>query len=257
MGREAEAGRRNRSKLTAVPNLPEEPPGAPSRRQAFRGKRTKAVKLDQPSLDDVARAHPGRSLTLGKERKALQFYGTPEEPNAFAMDSLEFLFIVAQYYRGNTPLRLIMILIANQKAGGPIELTQERMAEILDVHRTQVNETLAELMELGIVMMLARGRYRINPVYSWRGAQLVRNADGTSEYTEVEQSDVLREIWDSGLPEQVKYPSLDSLKDAIEQDKKARAAKRRQRQEERRAAEKRAKVGQTETLFDDIDADQE
>ncbi|MER5638097.1 helix-turn-helix domain-containing protein [Kitasatospora sp. NPDC002227] len=258
MAREAEAGRRNR-KLTAVPDLPEEAPAAPTRRQVFRGKRTKAVaSLDQaPTLDDVARAHPGRSLTLGKERKALQFYGTPEAPNAFAMDSLEFLFVVAQYYRGNLPLRLILILIANQKAGGPIELTQERMAEILGVHRTQVNETLAELMELGIVMMLARGLYRINPVYSWRGAQLTRNPDGTSDYTEVDQSDVLREIWDSGLPEQVKYPSLDSLKEAIENDKKAREAKRLKRREERQAAENRAKVRQTETLFDDIDADQE
>ncbi|MFJ5122410.1 hypothetical protein [Kitasatospora sp. NPDC088548] len=258
MGRQSEAGRGNR-KLQAVPDLPEEAPAAPSRRRVFRGQRTKAVaKLEQsPSLDDVARAHPGRSLTLGKERKALQFYGTPEEPNAFAMDSLEFLFVVAQYYRGNTPLRLIMILIANQKAGGPIELTQERMAEILDVHRTEVNEKLAELMELGIVMMLARGRYRINPVYSWRGAQLTRNPDGSTEYTEVDQGDVLREIWDSGLPDQVKYPSLESLKAAIKRDKDARAARRLKRKEERQAAENRAKVGQTETLFDDIDANQE
>lgn len=256
MGKEAEA-REPKRRLSAVPEAPAEPVAEPSRRQAFKGRRTKPVAA---SLDDVARAHPGRSLTLGKERKGLQFYSKAEEPNAFAMDSLEFLFIVAQFYRGNLPLRLIMILIANQAAGGVIDLTQERMAEILDVHRSRISETLAELMEHGIVVMLGRGKYRINPVYSYRGAQLKRSPDGTSEYIEVDQADVLREIWDSGLPEQVRYPSLDSLVAAIESDRKAREEARQERRAQRLAAEeehKRAKFGQTETLFDDIEADQE
>ncbi|MGP4001692.1 helix-turn-helix domain-containing protein [Streptomyces sp. 8N706] len=181
----------------------------------------------------MVRAHPNRDIAISKERKGLTFYGTDEQPNAFAMDSLEFLFIVAQYYRGNLPLRLILILIANQRAGGRIELTQERMADILDVHRSRVSEVLQELMEQGIVVKMERGVYRVNPVYSFRGAEFVRNQNGKIEYTEVSQRDVLDELTNSNMPELVRYPSLQALEEAIAEDRKMRAERRAARAKER------------------------
>jgi hypothetical protein len=33
-------------------------------------------------LDEVARRYPSRKLTLGAERSQLEFYGTPQAPNA-------------------------------------------------------------------------------------------------------------------------------------------------------------------------------
>ncbi|MFF4402682.1 hypothetical protein [Streptomyces sp. NPDC001480] len=48
-------------------------------------------------LDAVARKYPNRKLTLHSERRPLEFYARPGEPNAFSMDSLEFFFLIAQY----------------------------------------------------------------------------------------------------------------------------------------------------------------
>ncbi|MFI6729822.1 hypothetical protein [Streptomyces atratus] len=82
-------------------------------------------------LDSVARRYPRRKLSLSSERKSMEFYDTPERPKAFSMDSLEFFFLIAQYFREALPLRLILLMIACQKAGGQIRLTQEEMATVL------------------------------------------------------------------------------------------------------------------------------
>ncbi|MFE4604914.1 helix-turn-helix domain-containing protein [Kitasatospora indigofera] len=218
----------------------------PDPRKAFSGRRTKAVR----SLDEVVGLYPDRRVEVSEKRKGLEFYSTDAQPNAFAMDSQEFLFIMAQYYRGNVPLRLVCILIANQQAGGVIELTQEQMADILDVHRTAVNDALSELTEHGIVVKITRGSYRLNPVFSYRGAALRRLPDGKTEFVQVEQADVLDELRRrSDLPDRVRYPSLDALKQAIDVSREERAQLRRERARERRRAA--AAVVQSEMLFGD------
>ncbi|MFF3335364.1 hypothetical protein ACFYWX_38480 [Streptomyces sp. NPDC002888] len=49
------------------------------------------------------------------------------------------------------PLRLILLMIACQRAGGRIHLSQEEMAHVLNVARTKANEALGEIMSHGIV----------------------------------------------------------------------------------------------------------
>ncbi|GGO60269.1 hypothetical protein [Streptomyces lasiicapitis] len=196
------------------------------------------------NLDEVARRYPGRKLTLGEERKALEFYGAPDRPNAFSMDSLEFLFLIAQYFREALPLRLILLMIACQKAGGRIHLTQEEMATVLDVHRGKVNEALQEIMGHGIAFKVRRGVYQFNPPYSYRVAEFIPGTEtcGTAgEYVRVEQYDRISEIRkDKALPDLVRFPSLEHMRQAIEEVREQRA---RERAARRLAREQRLEEG--------------
>src|ERR1044071_9749505 len=107
-------------------------------------------------LDAVARQYPGRKLTFDSERKPLEFYGPPGQPNAFSMDSLEFFLVICQFFREALPLRTILLLIACQRAGGRIHLTQEEMATVLGTTRVKVNGALGEIMKHGIVFRVQR-----------------------------------------------------------------------------------------------------
>ncbi|MGW0664893.1 hypothetical protein [Streptodolium elevatio] len=193
-------------------------------------------------LDDVARRYPGRSLSLGPERQSVEFYGTPDRPNAFAMDSLEFLFICAQYFREALPLRMIFLLISCQRAGGRIPLTQEEMAYVLDVSRSKVADVIKEIAEHGIVFKVKRGVYQFNPPYSYRAAEFIpgtETAGRKPEYIRVEQYDAITEIRENKtLPERVRYPSLAHMRVAIEE--------RRQERAEQRAARRQARAAQQE-----------
>lgn len=190
-------------------------------------------------LDDVARRFPGRKLTLEGERKPLEFYGTAEQPNAFSMDSLEFLFLIAQYFREALPLRMILLLIACQRAGGRIYLTQDEMATVLDVSRTRASETLQVVMSHGIVFKVKRGCYQFNPPYSYRVAEFIPGTEATgtaSEYVKVEQHDTITKIRkDESLPELVRFPSLEHMRRAIEELRQERAKERAARRLERAA----------------------
>jgi hypothetical protein len=182
-------------------------------------------------LDDLARQYPGRDIAVGRERQTLEFYSSPERPNAFAMVALEFLLVIAQYYREALPLRLILLLIAAQRAGGQIPLTQDDMAGILDVPRQKVNDALGDIMGHGIVVKRRRGVYQFNPPYSYVAAELLRGTEGRSRYVQVDQSEVLKELRSSSLPELVRYPSLQHMRDAVDELREERAAKRRARRE--------------------------
>lgn len=182
-------------------------------------------------LDDLARTYPGREITVGRQRQQLEFFSTPERPNAFAMVALEFFLVIAQYYREALPLRLILLLIAGQRAGGRVPLTQNDMAHLLDVPRQKVNEALREIMGHGIVIKIGRGVYQFNPPYSYVAAELVRLSDGRTEYVQVDQVDALRELRAASLPDLVRYPSLEHMREAIEEFRRERAAKRRERRE--------------------------
>ncbi|MGA5823485.1 hypothetical protein ACPC54_37180 [Kitasatospora sp. NPDC094028] len=192
-------------------------------------------------LDDVARRYPSRKLTLEGERAPVEFYGTPDRPNAFSMDSLEFFFLIAQYFREALPLRLILLLIACQRAGGRIVLTQDEMATVLDVSRTKASEALQEVMSHGIVFKVKRGCYQFNPPFSYRAAEYIpglETAGRKPEYIRVEQHDTIAKIRkDATLPELVRYPSLEHMRKAIDELRQERSRQRAQRRRERTARE--------------------
>ena len=186
-------------------------------------------------LEDVARQYPGRKLSLGEKRKPMEFYGTEEQPNAFSMDSLEFFLVIAQFFREALPLRLILLMIACQKAGGRIPLTQDEMATVLDVSRTKVNEALGEIMSHGIVFRVKRGVYQFNPPYSYRVAEFIPGTETMEpEYIKVDQHVTLNQIRaDQSLPELVRFPSLEKMRQEIERLRKERADERTRRRHER------------------------
>ncbi len=186
-------------------------------------------------LDEVARAYPGRKLTLDSERKSLEFYGPPDQPNAFSMDSLEFFLVIAQFFREALPLRLILLMIACQKAGGRIPLTQDEMAHVLDVTRTKVNEALKEVMGHGIVFRVKRGVYQFNPPYSYRVAEFIPGTENTdAQYIRVDQHETIAKIRsDESLPDLVRFPSLERMRQEIQQMREERAKMRAERRQER------------------------
>ncbi|MGW1109450.1 hypothetical protein [Streptomyces sp. NPDC002403] len=186
-------------------------------------------------LDEVARRYPGRKLTLDGERKPLEFYGKPDQPNAFSMDSLEFFLVIAQFFREALPLRMILLLIACQRAGGRIHLTQEEMGTVLDVSRTKANEALGEIMFHGIVFRVKRGVYQFNPPYSYRVAEFIPGTETTpAEYVKVDQHTAIAKIRsDQSLPDLVRFPSLEKMREEIEQLRSKRAEQRAQRRLER------------------------
>uniref|UniRef100_UPI002F908748 hypothetical protein n=1 Tax=Streptomyces sp. NBC_01562 TaxID=2975879 RepID=UPI002F908748 len=186
-------------------------------------------------LDEVARRYPGRKLSLDSERKPLEFYGPPDQPNAFSMDSLEFFLVICQFFREALPLRLILLMIACQKAGGRIPLTQEEMATVLDVARTKVNEALGEIMSHGIVFRVKRGVYQFNPPYSYRVAEFIPGTETMEpEYLKVDQHLTLTKIReDQNLPDLVRFPSLEKMRQEIERLRKERADERARRRQGR------------------------
>ncbi|MER6916656.1 hypothetical protein ABT354_33815 [Streptomyces sp. NPDC000594] len=186
-------------------------------------------------LDEVARTFPGRRLTLDSERSQLEFYGTPEQPNAFSMDSLEFFLVIAQFFREALPLRMILLLIACQRAGGRIQLTQEEMATVLDTSRGKVNEALSEIMFHGIVFKVKRGVYQFNPPYSYRVAEFIPGTETTpAEYVKVDQQSTITKIRsDQTLPELVRFPSLEKMREEIARLRAERAEERAQRRRRR------------------------
>ncbi|MGW7230627.1 hypothetical protein [Streptomyces cyaneofuscatus] len=193
-------------------------------------------------LDAVARRYPRRKVSISSERKPMEVYDTPERPKAFSMDSLEFFFLIAQYFREALPLRLILLMIACQKAGGQIRLTQEEMATVLDVPRAKINEALQEIMGHGIVFKVRRGVYQFNPPYSYRVAEFIPGTELIeAEYVQVDQDKTIAKIrMDESLPDLVRFPSLDHMREAIEELRKKRAEERAAR---RMAREQRQQEG--------------
>ncbi|MFD1852294.1 hypothetical protein ACFSKR_00125 [Kitasatospora cinereorecta] len=151
------------------------------------------------------------------------------------MDSLEFFFVIAQFFREALPLRMILLLIACQRAGRRIPLTQDEMATVLDVSRTKANEALGEVMFHGIVFKVKRGVYQFNPPYSYRVAEFIPGTETTpAEYVKVDQHATIAKIRsDQSLPELVRFPSLEKMREEIERLRKERAEQREQRRRDR------------------------
>ncbi|MHA6756967.1 hypothetical protein [Streptacidiphilus sp. PAMC 29251] len=217
--------------------IPEQPPLLlPDPGTAFETPKKLRTLKPAENLDEVARRFPDRALSLGPERGNLVFFASEERPGAFCMDSQEFFFVIAQYFREALPLRLILLMISCQRAGGTIELTQEEMGRVLDVPRVGVNEILAEVMSHGIVFKVGRGLYQFNPPYSYRAGEFIPGTETVkAEYRRVEQADTIRRIRDDlTLPELVRYPNLNAMRAEIQRVREkrveARAARRRSRE---------------------------
>ncbi|MDX2815725.1 hypothetical protein PV410_24680 [Streptomyces sp. PA03-5A] len=186
-------------------------------------------------LDEVARRYPARKLSLDRKREPLEFYGSGDSrAGGFSMDSLEFFFLISQFYREALPLRIILLLIACQRAGGRVHLTQDEMATVLDVARTKINDSLREIMSHGICYRVKRGVYQLNPPYSYRLGEYIPGTETTGvEYRRVDQHETIAGIRaDLTLPELVRYPSLDHMRQAIEELRRDRARKRAERRNE-------------------------
>ncbi|MFC6134654.1 helix-turn-helix domain-containing protein [Streptomyces spororaveus] len=86
------------------------------------------------------------------------------------MDSLEFLRWLAVYFHDDLlTLRVALFLMGSQEPGGLIRATQKEIATALSAHRVHVNRSVGVLYRLGVVHMVQRGMYQLNPQASLRG----------------------------------------------------------------------------------------
>ncbi|MEU8928192.1 hypothetical protein AB0D10_46135 [Kitasatospora sp. NPDC048545] len=194
-----------------------------------------------PGLDDLAERYPDRKVSVSARQKPLEIYsGQPNQQGSFSLDSQEFFLVIAQYFREALPLRIIILMIACQRAGGLVELTQEEMGTVLDITRPKINDALQEIMEHGIVYKKRPGVYQFNPPYSYRVAEFIpATEDQSAKVIRVEQADRISEIrGNTGLPDRVRFPSLDAMRTAIEELRKTRAEERAARRKARQDKER-------------------
>lgn len=214
-------------RVSAQPALPIEDPASGW------GRRPRRPQVED--LDELAAAYPDRDIAVGPQKQRLEFFSSAAQPDAFSMDSLEFFLVLVQYFREALPLRVILLLIACQRAGGRIPLTQEEMATVLDVPRRRVNETLAEITDHGIVHKVSRGVYQFNPPYAYRVAEWLPGTETTEAvYNRVEQRDAIAELrGNKALPDLVRFPNLNAMREEIERLRRSRAVARAQRRQAR------------------------
>ncbi|MFE2350373.1 hypothetical protein [Kitasatospora cineracea] len=196
---------------------------------------------DLEGLDELAERYPDRKVSVSARHKPLEIYsGKADQQGSFSLDSQEFFLVIAQFFREALPLRIIILMIACQRAGGQVELTQEEMGTVLDITRPKINDALQEIMEHGIVYKVRPGVYQFNPPYSYRVAEFVpATGEQPAQMIRVEQADRISEIRsNTALPERVRFPSLEAMRTAIEELRRARAeeraARRKARQEKGR-----------------------
>ncbi|MDA5279942.1 helix-turn-helix domain-containing protein [Streptomyces sp. Isolate_45] len=114
---------------------------------------------------------PGHRATVEKNSRSDAFLG-----ESFAMDSQEFLVWLSKYFPTDIlALRVILFLMGTQEPGGLVKATQQHIGDELDVERVHVNRVLGALYRVGIVHMVRRGVYQLNPRATLRGGTLVVN----------------------------------------------------------------------------------
>ncbi|MFI6277938.1 helix-turn-helix domain-containing protein [Streptomyces sp. NPDC050988] len=92
---------------------------------------------------------------------------------AFSMDSLEFLKWMAIYFHDDIAcLRSLLYLMGSQEPGGTIRATQKQIAQALQLNRVHVNRAIGRLFGLGLVHMVQRGLYQLNPQVVLRGGTI-------------------------------------------------------------------------------------
>ncbi|TJZ95311.1 hypothetical protein FCI23_52320 [Actinacidiphila oryziradicis] len=97
---------------------------------------------------------------------------------------------------------------------------------------------------------MKRGCYQFNPPYSYRVAEFIPGTEtagtkGKGEYVKVEQYDTITKIRnDANLPDLVRFPSLESMRQAIEKLRQERAEERAVRRLERAQRQEEGVVAQ-------------
>ncbi|MGW9677511.1 hypothetical protein ACWGUN_30790 [Streptomyces koyangensis] len=83
-------------------------------------------------------------------------------------------------------------------------------------------------MSHGIVFKVRRGVYQFNPPYSYRVAEFIPGTELVeAEYVQVDQDKTIAKIRrDESLPDLVRFPSLEHMREAIEELRKKRAEER-------------------------------
>jgi hypothetical protein len=89
------------------------------------------------------------------------------------MDSLEFLKWMAVFFHDDiAALRVVLYLMGSQEPGGTIRATQVQIAQGLQLNRVHVNRAMGRVYALGLVRMVDRGLYQLNPQASLRGGTI-------------------------------------------------------------------------------------
>ncbi|WP_225636716.1 helix-turn-helix domain-containing protein [Streptomyces solaniscabiei] len=134
---------------------------------------------------------------------------------AFSMDSLEFLRWMAVYFHDDIAcLRSLLYLMGSQEPGGTIRATQKEIAQDLQLNRVHVNRAIGRLFALGLVHMVQRGLYQLNPQVALRGGTIEVDEPGRSPTRKpatrrVDQLDLLEELAeDPAVPEEFKQLML-------------------------------------------------
>ncbi|MFF9763180.1 helix-turn-helix domain-containing protein [Streptomyces caelestis] len=92
---------------------------------------------------------------------------------SFSMDSLEVLKWMAAYFHDDiAALRVLLHLMGTQEPGGTIRATQREIAAGLQLNRVHVNRAMRRVCALGLVHMVNRGVYQLNPQASLRGGTI-------------------------------------------------------------------------------------
>ncbi|WP_042435573.1 helix-turn-helix domain-containing protein [Streptacidiphilus anmyonensis] len=153
----------------AAQPLPNPTPDKGSAAPPGRRRRVAPSPYDAPGAlhtgHEVIELPPGATAFVDMPPASGEFIG-----GLFSMDSLAFLRWSCRYFRHDLVGLLILVyLIGSQEVGGTIKLTQQQLADELEVSRQHVNRFMVKLGELGVVWRQQRGVYRLNPAAALRG----------------------------------------------------------------------------------------
>lgn len=145
----------------------------------------------------IVKLPEGHRAIVEKSPTSVGFLG-----GAFSMDSLEFLKWMAVYFHDDIAcLRSLLFLMGSQEPGGTIRATQQEIAGELQLNRVHVNRAIGRLFGLGLVHMVARGLYQLNPQVVLRGGTIEVQDPGRPfnrrpATRKVDQLDLMEELAD-------------------------------------------------------------
>ncbi|MFC9816541.1 hypothetical protein ACFVJM_31280 [Streptomyces virginiae] len=151
----------------------------------------------RPRPATVVKLPEGHRAIVEKNPTSVGFLG-----GAFSMDSLEFLKWMAVYFHDDIAcLRTLLFLMGSQEPGGTIRATQKQIAGELTLNRVHVNRAIGRLFGLGLVHMVARGLYQLNPQVVLRGGTIEVHDPGRPfnrkpATRKVDQLDLIEELID-------------------------------------------------------------
>ncbi|WP_237498133.1 MULTISPECIES: helix-turn-helix domain-containing protein [unclassified Streptomyces] len=198
--------------MSALPSEDPQRQRAPDREAAPKPKRNAPAPSSYRRPRGVPRKKPatvvklpeGHRAILEKNPTSVGFLG-----GAFSMDSLEFLKWMAVYFHDDIAcLRSLLYLMGSQEPGGTIRATQKEIAHALQLNRVHVNRAIGRLFALGLVHMVQRGLYQLNPQVVLRGGTIEVEEPGRSSTRKpatrrVDQLELIEELAeDPAVPEE-------------------------------------------------------